>query len=62
MALSKKEHADRIKRTLAGVHKALDLHHAALAAAAAEHGDEIGIDAETMSLAAAPKNPPTNLE
>lgn len=58
--MTKAEHATRIKRTLDTVHRALDAHHAALAAFAAEYGEADGVEGEIVALAAAPKNPPNN--
>lgn len=52
------QHARRIKRTLDTLHKALDAHHAALAAYAEEHGPGQGVEEGLVALAAAPKKRP----
>lgn len=57
--MTESEHAERIHRTLTAIEKAVKVHHAALAAYAAEHGAGRVGEGITL-LAAAPKNPPPN--
>lgn len=54
------EHAERIHRTLLTLERAMNAHHAALAAYAAEHGAQNGVSGEITTQAAAPKLPPNN--
>ena len=56
--MTKAEHAQRIHRTLLAVEKAQTAHHAALAAAAAEHGEALGLPGEIVAQAALPKPEP----
>lgn len=58
--MTKNEHAQAIKGFLFEVEAATARLHAALAAAAVEYGEELGIDNDIVATAAAPKKPPVN--
>jgi len=53
--MTKAEHAKRILRTLLAVEKAQKAHHAALAAAVAEHGEALGLPDEIVVQSVEPK-------
>lgn len=54
--MTRQEHADRIHRRMLRVEAAVKSLHAALAAAARDHGEDIGLDGEVQAASFAPKD------